>query len=285
MRTLLSPRPPLHRRSAGLLAAAVVLLAAGCGGDDGEPTLASQAGERPAATINLADDAVGIPDHLPGGLIDVTLDATSSTERSHHLALLRLNDGVTADEAFTADDATFGTLVTYQAGNSQVDAGDTAAFTFDLEPGDYVIADFDEMGNVLSATTTVDEPTGTAPEPASKGTIILGPGMLITLPDDFDASGVWKVENRETELPHEAGVGRLLNDATVPDLVAWASTFDGPPPIEVLGGFGALGPGRQGWVDLGQARIAGDYVVFCAIPGPDGVPHLAMGMATGFAID
>jgi hypothetical protein len=266
------------------LVAVLALLATGCGDDDVEPTLASQAGDRPSVTISLTDDAVEIPDHLPGGLVDVTLDATGSTNRSHHLALFRLNDGVTAEELFAADDATFGTLVTYQAGNSQVNPGDTALFTFDLDPGDYAIADFDEGGNALTAITTVDQPAATASEPTSKGTIVLGPGMLITLPDDFDGTGVWKVENRDSELPHEAGLGRLLDGASVPDLVAWAASFDGPPPIEVLGGFGALGPGRRGWVDLGPSRQPGDHVVFCAIPGPDGVPHLAMGMATGFTL-
>ncbi|MFN8024676.1 MAG: hypothetical protein U0Q03_24315 [Acidimicrobiales bacterium] len=267
----------------GLVAIATAVTAVACG-DDADDADAPSGDARPTVTFELTDQSVGAPEHLPGGLVDVTLDATGGTTRTHHLALFRLEDGVTAEQAMSADDATFPTLVTYQGGNSQINPGEIAHFTFDLDAGDYVIADFDENGQVLSATTVVDEPVGSPAEPESKGTIVLGPGMLVTLPDGFDGAGVWKVENHDTEQAHEAGLGAMAPGKTVADLVAWANSFDGPPPAEILGGFGALGPGRHGWVDLGAARTPGDYVVFCAIPGPDGVPHLAMGMATGFTV-
>jgi hypothetical protein len=52
-----------------------------------------------------------------------------------------------------------------------------------------------------------------------------------------------------------------------------------------VGGFGAISPGHQGWVDLGPKQAPGNYLVYCALPGSDGVLHLAMGMATEFPVN
>lgn len=167
---------------------------------------------------------------------------------------------------------------------TQVDAGKSQTLTLDLDPGQYTVVDFDERGNMLTAETTIGARTAEATEPSAKGTIKLGPGMTITLPDDFDGTGVWKVENGDPSQAHEAGVGKLVADKTMSDAVAWASTFDGPPPFETIGGLGAISPGHHGWVDLGPKRAPGNYLVYCPLPGDDGVAHLAMGMATPFSV-
>ncbi len=168
---------------------------------------------------------------------------------------------------------------------SDVLAGEKQSLTLDLDPGDYTVVDFDEEQNVMTAGTTVGARTTGAREPSAKGTITLGPGMNIALPDGFDGTGVWKVVNKDPSLPHEAGVGLLEKGKNKADAVAWATDFDGPPPFETVGGFGAISPGHQGWVDLGPKRAASDYIVYCPLPGSDGVSHLAMGMATDFSVN
>lgn len=152
---------------------------------------------------------------------------------------------------------------------TQVDAGKSQTLTLDLDPGQYAVVDFDERGNMLTAETTIGARTAEATEPSAKGTIKLG---------------VWKVENGDPSQAHEAGVGKLVADKTMSDAVAWASTFDGPPPFETIGGLGAISPGHHGWVDLGPKRAPGNYLVYCPLPGDDGVAHLAMGMATPFSV-
>ena len=85
----------------------------------------------------------------------------------------------------------------------------------------------------------------------------MGPGMAYTLPKGFDSSGIWRFTTADTTEPHEAVLVRLNGSTTTADLVAWAKAPNGPPPVDVLGGFGALGPSRQGWMDLGKRPTSG----------------------------
>jgi hypothetical protein len=71
---------------------------------------------------------------------------------------------------------------------------------------------------------------------------------------------------------------RLEEGKTAADLVAWASTLDGPPPGELVGGFGAIGPGLGGWLRFDGDLAPGNYVLACFIPGADGNLHVAAGM-------
>jgi hypothetical protein len=220
-------QPSTIRRASrlGTALTGVLLLTgvAACGDQDSAPQAQAEATvARPKSEIKLSDTAVDMPAQMPGGLVDVQLDASPSTKRSHHLAFFRRNDGVSVKQLEKASDAEFESLVTYEGGNAQVNAGASQALTFDLDPGNYTVIDFDEQQNMLIGETTVGARTQGAAEPTAKGTIKLGPGMKITLPKGFDGSGVWKVVNDDPSLPHEAGVGRLAPNKTSADAVAWA---------------------------------------------------------------
>ena len=56
-------------------------------------------GERPRFTITATDDALTVPDEVPGGLVDITIDTEPSVDDSnavgHHLLIARLDEGVT----------------------------------------------------------------------------------------------------------------------------------------------------------------------------------------------
>ena len=189
-------QPTKIRRASrcGAALAGVLLLTgvAACGDQDSPPQAEAEATvARPKSEIRLSDTAIDMPAQMPGGLVDVQLDASPSTKRSHHLAFFRRNDGVSVKQLEQASDAEFDSLVTYEGGNAQVNAGASQAVTFDLDPGNYTVIDFDEQQNMLIAETTVGAPTEGAAEPTAKGTIKLGPGMKITLPKDFDGTGVW----------------------------------------------------------------------------------------------
>lgn len=73
-----------------------------------------------------------------------------------------------------------------------------------------------------------------------------------------------------------------LNDDVTPD--AFAPFLESPDLGPVfgsgisVGGPGTVGPGEKTTVIVDLAE--GQYVVFCAIPGPDGMPHYMMGMHT-----
>ena len=206
----------------------------------------------------------------------------SRPTRAHHLAFFRRNDGVTMKQLLAAPDVDFDKYVTYQGGNASVGPGKTSTVTLDLQAGNYMLADFAD-GPPIIAETVVTEPAQRAATPAARGTVTMGPGMAFSIPRKFDASGMWRFTNTDT-VPHEALLIRAHKGTTVADLVNWAKTPDKPMPADILGGIGALGPGKQGWVDLGSRPQAGTYLFVCMIPGPDGVAHLALGMAKQFTI-
>ena len=227
-------------------------------------------------TVTLADDAMDAPSHVPGGLVDVTLHAHDG-QLPHHVAFFRLNDGVTYDQLLATPEGKDLGMFTFQGGHGTLLPGHTAHLTLDLPPGTYAVRDLGEQ-NISSAKVIVDKEQSRH-EPRSRGTITLGPGMTIHLPADFAPTGVWKFTNADTAEPHEASLIRLQPGKTVSDLVTWASTFDGPPPGDFVGGFGALGPGLSGWLDFDEPSDNANYVLACFLPGATGTMHVAAGMA------
>ena len=237
---------------------------------------------RPSVSFVLTDTKIVAPKTMLGGIIDVTVDARQSKTRAHHLAFFRRNDGVTMKQVLAAPDSDFDKYVTYQGGNSFVEAGKSTRVTLDLDPGNYMVGDFAD-GPPIIGETIVTAPAKPGAAPTARGTVTTGPSMAFAIPSGFDASGTWRFTNTDT-MPHEALLVRPHAVTGIAELVKWAKAPDKPMPADVIGGFGALGPGKQGWADLGPRPKAGTYFFICMVPGPDGVAHLASGMAKQLTI-
>jgi hypothetical protein len=119
-------------------------------------------------------------------------------------------------------------------------------------------------------------------EPASHGEIVLK-DMAFVVPSGFTGKGTYKLINADA-MDHEGSIMRLNPGAQLKDLIAYFGVGhrQGPPPGDSFGGFGALGPGAHGWMNLDLPP--GSYALVCRIPGPDGMPHVAMGMAHLFSV-
>ena len=77
---------------------------------------------------------------------------------------------------------------------------------------------------------------------------------------------------------------RLADGKTVQDFIAWFADPQGPPPTDgEFGSMGAIGPGEEAWITFGDLE-PGNYAMVCFIPGDDGIPHIAKGMATEVTI-
>jgi hypothetical protein len=164
----------------------------------------------------------------------------------------------------------------------------TAAPT--LEPGNYFALDNPQLPEpVVSLFTVVDgERPGerNSDEPDSKGVVRLGPGMVISVPDDFDATGTWEFVNVDPVESHEAALVRLTDGKTAADVATWGhGGFDGPPPFQgEFGSMGALGPGQRAWITI-DPGASGEYALICFVSGQDGIPHLAQGMVTQVTVE
>lgn len=88
--------------------------------------------------------------------------------------------------------------------------------------------------------------------------------------------------NHGTQLHHATFV-RLENGHTMADLMA-AMKKPGPPPSWAVfdGGPNAVVPGDSS--NITQDLEAGNYVMLCLVPGPDGVPHMMKGMERAFTV-
>jgi uncharacterized cupredoxin-like copper-binding protein len=94
------------------------------------------------------------------------------------------------------------------------------------------------------------------------------------------------------EKAHEAQIVRLADGKTVDDLLAdmkaggeqAASADLAGDPEQMAYGTPALLYGGQRTEVVSDTVEAGDYAVVCFLPGPDGMPHIAMGMAAGFTV-
>ncbi len=214
--------------------------------------------------------------------MDIALHADAG-EQLHHLVFARLNDGVTYDQLDAAGDDEFFELVTLRGGNGSLSPGDSATLTLDLAPGSYEVLDLPNGEVAATARTTVNGEDGSAPD--TDGTITLGPGFAFHIPTTFDGSGTWMFVNSDPDVPHEAVLVALDRGATAADVAKWAATFDGPPPGELVGGFGALSGEQRGWLHLGNRLAAGRYALVCLLPGPDGTAHAAKGMVSDVTID
>lgn len=239
---------------------------------------------RPSVTFTADDTSIDAPAEVPSGLVDITLETTTGEVAGHHIFVARLNDGVTFEQAM-ADDESFFTMMTIKGGNGTIAAGASAHMTLDLEPGNYFVLDNPQNEYSPTDEFTVVEDDPSSIEPEAKGTVHLGPGMVIDLPEDFDGRGLWEFVNDDPTEVHEAAMVRLADGATTGEVVEWVSGGGADPsPLDgEFGSMGALGPGERAWFDL-EPGAPGDYAAICFVPGRDGIPHVMAGMLVGFAV-
>ncbi len=138
-------------------------------------------------------------------------------------------------------------------------------------------------GGTATPTTATDEPAATT-EGGSTNVSIGAGDYSFDLPTEF-RGGLTNLSFTNTgSEPHLAAFALTAPGATLDDVKAAltsppsAGPPAGPPPFEEIAGFPPADPGATG--NMTVTLPAGNYVVFCPIPSPDGTPHLAKGMIT-----
>jgi hypothetical protein len=184
-----------------------------------------------------------------------------------------------------SDDESFFTKMTLKGGNGLVASGEDVVMTMHLEPGNYFALDNPQNEDSPTTQFTAVEADHEAEPPEAKGVVTMGPGMIISAPEDFDGSGTWEFVNKDATEVHEAALVRLVDGRTAGDVATWAADgFEGQPPFEGnFGSMGALGPGQRAWITI-EPGAPGEYALVCFVPGRDGIPHLAKGMATQVSV-
>jgi hypothetical protein len=248
----------------------------------------SSSGTPATITARVDEHTVHFSQPLHAGL--VRLHIVSTGVEPHHLIFWQLDRGVTFKQfAATQNHGDPFKLSVVVGGNGQLPAGKSMDLWVRLAVGRLVVMDIPAghgKGFVREMTITKSGPSARAPK--ALGIVAALPTDRYRVPSNFAQAGTWEFDNTDTEA-HEASLVKLAPGKTVADLISWAKHGEkGIPPIDGLhnglwGGFGALSGHHHAWFTHG-ALPAGNYALVCYIPGPNGMPHLAMGMAAAFTV-
>jgi len=234
-------------------------------------------------TISVNDHSIQVP-ALHAGV--AALRVVSAGLRPHHLMFLHLNQGASYAQLNRALNGPGNSMpATAVGGNGPILPGMHVDIFLKLEAGRYLIVDIGHRSITTEQRATVPAATSGTSLPAGRGTIVVPAGQnRYVLPPGFGAPGVYRFANRDNEM-HDATIVRLMPGKHVADLIAWAKAgMGGRPPIAApMGGFGAIGGHGVGAFVLPHLA-PGSYAVVCFVPGSDGMPHVAMGMAAEFDI-
>ncbi|MGH7518975.1 MAG: hypothetical protein ACREOC_16170 [Gemmatimonadales bacterium] len=278
--------------------AAAAICVAGCRSDDSPPSRAPESAapapeagesstpaEAAVVTVVARDFAFEAPSEIPAGL--TTFRLVNRGPSLHHIQLLKLEEGKTADDFRAALKAggPFPRWARSAGGPNPPEAGDTASTTQAVEPGNYVMVCFVPsadgvphlMKGMVRPLTVTPASRGSQAEPRAD--------IVMKLVDfDFELSHpltagrhTIRIENAGAQ-PHEVAIVRMKPGKTPEDFTKWAEKPVGPAPGTMFGGVSAILPGSSAFVDVDLP--AGDYLLICFVPeSKDRKPHFAHGMA------
>lgn len=118
----------------------------------------------------------------------------------------------------------------------------------------------------------------TAGDEAYPEVVIVAREMAFELAESFEGGFVKLTLDNQGAMDHHVMMMRVNDDATVDDVLAALAEPTFEPVFAVATSLGgpAAGPGLSASVIVDLP--AGSYVLICAVPGPDGMPHYQMGM-------
>lgn len=275
-------------KQGGLVAAAVVMAAA-CGRAEAAQTVPA-ATEPRVVTIVAREFAFQGPDEIPAGL--TTIQLQNRGQALHHVSIIKLDEAKTLQD-FVAALRTQGPPPAWAkdlGGPNAPDPGSDSNATLMLEPGNYALVCWvdipDHVPHVMKGMMKAFRVTPAAIPAASR---TIAGDVTLTLDDYSFATSkpltagrhTIRVENAATQ-SHEVELVKLAPGKTLADLGAWVENPHGPPPAQAIGGISGMAHGvvQSFTVDL----TPGEYGFLCFLPGPDGKPHIAHGMARQFTV-
>lgn len=268
--------PPHLRRAwwlPGLLLLVLLSLSA-C-----QPVQAPAASAIPEFTIAVSDDAVSVPEVVPGGIVRVTVKNNSSIPMD--IGLARVLEGSTPEEVIALAQGGGEAIIplltkaSFLPSVNPVEPGAERWFYVDLRTGVFVVDATEHVEGApmagaphLNAVFAANEIVG-ATEPEADVVVDMV-DFAYAMPDAIPAGPLlWQFANRGEQW-HMMFVVDLAEGAGVEDVMAFlgdpAMTPPGPPPFEFApdAGIPPIGAGERVWLESSLAP--GEYLVGCPIP-------------------
>lgn len=230
---------------------ATAALLGACGSDEPD-----RAGD--AATVQLADYSITMPDTIAGPLVDLKI--TNGGEKAHELGIAQLEPGTTLEEAAAfvhAGGEQDEMLIDDPGGTALIGAGATLGYTRALAPGTYVFfcslpapggANHSQNGMIKMFTVTDSNADADDNEPPKADFTVALEDESVVVPTLTAGTHVIAVTNSGTR-PHELSIGGVPSDADLSkgaEIVEWIENGqDGPAPLPVdfPGGIKSIEPG------------------------------------------
>lgn len=255
-----------------------------------------------SAMKEVTFEAVGMgfvgPDSIPAGL--TLIHMVNKGTDLHHVQLLRLTDGKTAEDfAAAVKAAPFDPIgpaappawVKFVGGPNGVIPGESSTAIMNLEPGNYVlicfIPDSKGVSHIASGMVKALKVTGItdskAPEPVAAVNITaMDFSFAIDKPITAGTQTI-RFTNAGTQ-PHEVLVVQLPPDKTIKDFAAaFEPGHSGPPPGKPIGGMTGIDKGGHAFF---TAKFEpGHYGLICFfMDSTKKAPHFALGMTNEFTV-
>jgi uncharacterized cupredoxin-like copper-binding protein len=285
------PMPRTFVRSVPVLV--TLLFGSAVNGLDASPVAAAGPSGKASAVIFVAHDyGFTGPDRIPAGV--TTMQVVNKGQDLHHIQLLKLQQGKTAEDfhaAMAADPSRTPAWVKFVGGPNAVIPGRDSVATMNLTEGDYLLICLipDKQG-VPHVALGMHKPLSVR---GVKATLVSEPkaGLAITTADfrfaqsEPIAAGLQTIQvTNRGSMPHEVVVVKLNPGVSAKDFgVAVESGASGPPPGMPIGGIVGLDSGEHGFF---TARFEpGNYGLICFFPDPvSGKPHYMHGMTADFIV-
>ncbi|MBI3812432.1 MAG: hypothetical protein HY283_09560 [Nitrospirae bacterium] len=238
------------------------------------------------------------PESIPAGLTLVRI-VNKGTDL-HHVQLIRLTDGKTAEDFSAAvkaapfdpmGPAAAPAWVHFIGGPNGAIPGASATAVMNLEPGNYVlicfIPDSKGVAHIALGMTKALKVTGAADTGVSepKETIVITAMDFKLVPDKAIAAGTQTIRfNNAGTQPHEVLVVQLPPDKSVKDFVAaFEPGHAGPHPGKPISGM--TGVDKGGHAFFTAKFEPGRYGLICFFMDEmKKAPHFALGMMQDFTV-
>jgi len=222
------------------------------------------------------------PDIIPAGLTEFRF--MNKGPSLHHMAILQLKDGKTLDDlrAVLANPGPPPAWIREMGGPNAPDAGREANATVMLEPGNYALICFVDLGGPPHFAKGMIRPLRVVP--ARNAATRPKADVTMNLVDyNFALSSPIKAGTRTIRVHnaakqhHEIELIQLNPGATQAEFMKWMDKMEGPPPAKAIGGIAGIEPGMTEYFTADFTP--GNYILMCFLPdAKDGKPHLAHGM-------
>lgn len=251
--------------------------------NDEPSTTTAPAAKARVVRVTGEDFKFDSPDVLPAGLTEFRF--LNKGPSIHHMALLKLAGGKTADDlvAALAKPGPLPSWAKEMGGPNAPDPGLEANATLMLEPGNYAVICFVDLGGPPHFMKGMVRPLRVVP---ATGPSAAKPRVDVTatLVDyGFKLSSPIRPGKRTIRVhnagpqPHEVELVQLAPGASVGDFMKWMETMKGPPPGKALGGIAGLESGMSQY--FSADFVPGSYALICFLPDKkDGKPHFVHGM-------